>query len=357
MKRLSLLALAPLVSACQFLFPTPIDQHADAGTPGRAVRTVGATFAEGEALDVQLSLDGVSAGRGALRVGKRCLADSTLALPITVEGGSTGLISLLANAEAETLGLMDVDTSLPLESTWDVTTGEKRSELQMDYRPGGYRVHQVKHEPGKDPKHSRRKVDLPIEQVPHDAHTLIGYLRRWEPADGERGYVYVTAGRALYRADLIFTGRDALVTPQGSQEAFRIDGVATRISEKTLKPIPKGERPFSMWISTDERRTPLRIVIETEVTKIEVDLLRYRKEPVPEGPPKPCEARVDRAELDKAKGKKKGEPEAAAEPEVRDDEPGEPRAGDKAKPAPKPARKPSRRVPKLRMLKPEPNAP
>lgn len=303
--RSTVVFLLPFLAACQVLFPTPIDQHAETGTPTKAVRTVGATYQEGEVLEAQLSLDGVVAGRGSLRVGKRCLADGKTALPIETDSGSSGIATLLSDASAETWGLIDLDNNGPLEGRWDITNGEKRSLLELDYRSGGYRVHQIRYEPEKDPKHIRRRVDLPIEQVPHDGHSFLGYLRRWEPQDGERGYLYVTMGRGLYRADLVFAGRDSIITPQGSQEAFRIDGVASRLSEKTMKPLARGERPFSLWISADERRTPLRIIIDTDITKISVDLVRYAKEVVPAGDLKPCSDRVDRAELDKAKGKKK----------------------------------------------------
>jgi hypothetical protein len=303
--RSTVVFLLPFLAACQVLFPTPIDQHAETGAPTKTVRTVGATYQEGEVLEAQLSLDGVVAGRGSLRVGKRCLADGKAALPIETESGSSGLLTLFSDASAETWGLVDLDNNGPLEGRWDIMNGDKRSLLEMDYRSGGYRVHQIRYEPEKDPKHIRRRVELPIEQVPHDAHTLLGYLRRWEPEEGERGYLYVTMGRGLYRADVVFAGRDSILTPQGSQEAFRIDGVATRLSEKTMKPTARGERPFSLWISADERRAPLRIVIDTDITKVSVDLVRYAKEAVPAGDPKPCSDRVDRAELDKAKGKKK----------------------------------------------------
>ncbi len=318
MRSTAVFLLVPFLGACQVLFPTPIDQHSEAGgAPAKAVRAVGATFHEGEVLEAQLSLDGVMAGKGSLRVGKRCIADGKPVLPVNTESGSSGLLSLLADAEAETWGLIDLDTNAPLESRWDVTNGEKRSLLELDYRAGGYRVHQIRYEPEKDPKHSRRRVELPIEQVPHDAHSFLGYLRRWQPQDGERGYLFVTVGRGLYRADVVFAGRDSIVTPQGSQEAFRIDGVATRISDRTLQEVARGERPFSLWISTDDRRAPLRIVIDTDITKISVDLVRYTKDAVAAGDPEPCSGRVDRRELDKAKSKqkKKSDPKAAPPPE------------------------------------------
>jgi hypothetical protein len=318
MRSTAVILLLPFVTACQVLFPTPIDQHTETGNPAKAVRTVGATYNEGEFLEAQLSLDGVVAGKGSLRVGKRCIADGKLALPVTTESGSSGLLSLLSDASAETWGLIDLDTNAPLEGRWDITNGEKRSLMEMDYRSGGYRVHQIRYEPEKDPKHVRRRVDLPIEQVPHDAHSFLGYLRRWEPADGERGYLYVTVGRGLYRADMVFAGRDAIATPQGSQEAFRIDGVATRISDKTLQNVARGERQFSLWISADDRRAPLRIVIETDITKISVDLTKYSKDAIAAGDPAACEDRVDRAQLDKAKGKKKKQAPASQGPASKD---------------------------------------
>jgi hypothetical protein len=340
--RSTVVFLLPFLTACQVLFPTPIDQHAETGPATKTVRTVGATYLEGEVLEAQVSLDGVAAARGSLRVGKRCLADGKPVLPVETESKSSGFLSFLADASAETWGLIDLDNNSPLEGRWDVTNDEKRSFIEMDYRSGGYRVHQIRYEPEKDPKHTRRRVELPIEQVPHDAHTFLGYLRRWEPEEGERGYLYVTMGRGLYRADVVFAGRDSIITAQGSQEAFRIDGVAVRISDKTLKPLARGERPFSLWISTDERRTPLRIVIDTDLTKISVDLVRYARDPVAAGDLQPCTSRVDRAELDKAKGKKKKpDPKQLAEKDELDD----------AEPAMTPAQKEALEKPRSRILR------
>lgn len=302
----AIFALSGLASGCQFFFPTPIDQSAEAETPSQAVHAVGPSFDEGERIDAEIFLDGVVAGKGTLKVGRRCLADGKVALPIEAEGESVGLASLFGEASSETFGLLDLDTNLPLESHWDVAMNDKRTVTELDFAPGGYRQHQTRFDGEKKPRELVRNVELPTEQTPHDGHSLLGYLRRWEPAPGTRGHLYVIMGRSLYRADVLFAGPEILNTKEGAVPAFKIDGVATKMVDKTLEPVKRTpSRPFSLWIGADEPRPPLKILIESDLAKISVELSRREVEDVPEVAPSPCEKRVDKKALGKSKGKKK----------------------------------------------------
>jgi hypothetical protein len=300
--------LFPL-AGCQFFFPTPIDQQADASTPAAVVRSVGPAFHPGEVIEADVYLDGVVAGTGSMRAMQKCLADGKPAIPVRTEASSGGLLSLFGDASASAWGLVDADTNSPLESVFDIEMDEKRTVAELDFMVGGYRLHQTKTEPDKKPKEVFKRVELPIEQVPHDSHSVIGYLRNWEPPEGTRGYLYMLVGRSLWRLDVMYVGDEKLVSAGRPVSASRIDGVASRISEKSLKPSTRIQpRPFTMWISDDERRAPIRILVESDVAKVTVELSRYTKTDLGDGAMKPCADRVDKKALARAKKPKKKPP-------------------------------------------------
>ncbi|HTJ82533.1 MAG TPA: DUF3108 domain-containing protein [Polyangiaceae bacterium] len=302
-----------LLSGCQFFFPTPIDQDAEATEPSQVVHAAGSSFEEGEHIEAEVFLDAVSSGKGTLRVGRRCLADGKTALPIETDARSIGLATLFGDADAETFGLLDPDDNVPLEAHYDVTFNDKRTVTELDFKAGGYRQHQTRYDGDKPPKDSSRAVTLPTEQTPHDGHSLLGYLRRWEPAPGTRGHLYVIMGRNLYRTDLLFVGPEVLTTKRGPTKTFRIDGVATKINEKTLETAKHSpSHPFSLWMGADEPRVPQRILVESDLAKITIELGNYGKDDLPAADPLPCEKRVDKKALAKPPPKprlrKPGEP-------------------------------------------------
>lgn len=297
---------ATFLAGCQFFFPMPVEPELEIEAPAQAVRTIGAPFEEGEVFEGRVFIEDVSAGEVSLRVGKRCLADGKLALPVSGKGRVGGLLSLLGSGDALTLGLIDLETSLPLEGRWDMTVDDKRTFVELDYASGRYRLHQLKEEAGRKPGNSYKRVDLATEQTPHDGHSLLGYLRRWDAPDGAHGFLYVVVGRNLFRIDVTPTGKESIRTSFGEREAMRIDGSAQRVVEKTLEPSTRhAPKPFTMWLSADDDRVPLRIVVTTELAELTIDLSKHAVEAVAPGEPQPCVERVDKRALWRARGPRK----------------------------------------------------
>jgi hypothetical protein len=301
------------LTGCQFFFPTPIDQAGDATTPAQVVRSVGVGFVEGERFDAAIKLDDLKIATGSFEVLGRCLADGRPVFDVATRVASTGILTVFQSGKSETRGLVEVDGSSPLESHWDVLVGERRTVLDVAFERGGFKYHQLRYLPDEEqPKQSRRHVVAPTEQVPHDGHSVLGYLRTWEPPDGTRGFVYALMGRNLWKADLHFVGREPISTARGLVVARRIDGVATRVSERSFEPLKSSPpRPFTLWISDDEQRAPLRILLETEVAKVTVEVEQHREGEVSGAPLSACAERVDRTELSKAKPYKKATPAEA----------------------------------------------
>jgi hypothetical protein len=314
LRALPALAAAALpLGGCQFFFPTPIDQSAEAAAPAQVVRSVGVGFLEGERFESAIKLDDLKIATGSFEVLGRCLADGKPVFDVQTSVASTGILTVFQSGKSTTRGLVDVDGSSPVESHWDVLIGERRTVLDADFALGSFRYHQKRFLPDEDkPKESRRQIIAPIEQVPHDGHSVLGYLRSWEPPDGTRGFVYALMGRNLWKADLHFVGREPLGTAKGLVLSRRIDGVARRVSERSFEPLKaSAARPFTLWISDDEARLPLRILLETEVAKVTVELVEHRAGEARTTPLTPCSYRVEKTELAKAKPYKKAAAEEA----------------------------------------------
>ena len=308
----ALVPLALSITGCQFFFPMPLEPELEGPPSNQAVRTVGAPFEEGEAFYADVFAENVAVGKASFKVGKRCLADGKLVLPIDGSGRMGGLLSFLSSGEAETRALIDLDTSNTLESKWDIEMDDKRTFAELDFAAGRYRIHQRKEDPNKKPSNTYRRIDLATEQIPHDGHSLLGYLRRWDPPSGTRGFVLSTVGRHLIRADVGFSGEENIQTAMGDRTAVRIDGTATRVSEKTLEPLPRTvPKPFTLWFTADEARTPLRLIVQPDLAELTVDITKATKETFSKDAPVACHDRVDKHALAKARGPKK--PKSAAD--------------------------------------------
>lgn len=273
------------LTGCQFFFPTPIEGHLEQAKPASVVRAVGAPFRPGEVIKADVYLDSVVAGRGELRTGSPCKLRGQTVIPVTTSAESTGLARFLQTAKSETAGLVDLDTSFPLEARSDATIGGERglAEVAFDKAQFDFR-HQRFYEDG--PKTTVDEIKLPIEQGPHDGHSALGYLRNWRPEPGTRGYLYAVYGRYPWRADLVFVGPETLHTERGDEKTVRIDGSATKLIGRSLMPSENTpSRPFTIWISDDDRRTPVRILIETSLAKITVELTSYARVDPPAGAP------------------------------------------------------------------------
>jgi len=313
---------ATALSGCQFLFPTPLDLEADT-RPSGAAHALGDGFLPGEHLSTEITLDGVVAGVGELKVGARCTRpDGRLAVPVLTIGRSAGLVKMLSASTSEVFSLVDAETSLPIEGSWNLLIGEKRTIIEESYGESSFRFRQLREQPDKPRRTNFGESTVPIDGIPHDGHTSVGFLRHWHPEPGARGNIYAVYGRYIWRADLTFRGSEVVTTPLGEAPALRIDGVATKLLGKQLRPSSlTPRRPFSLWVSDDERHIPLRVLVETPLAKVSIDVVGYDVDGViAKAAPAPCTDRVDEKVIAQGLAKKKKKEEdddksgAAAEP-------------------------------------------
>lgn len=271
-------AIASLLlgTGCQFLFPTPIERElsiASADT-SKTVRAVGAPFTAGEVMVAEVYLDDVLAGRGEIRARAQCDVEGKPALLVETSAESVGVAKLVEDVRSETRVAIELDTGLPLVSFSDLESGDKRAVYDTVFSPGKYAYRQTRYDGDKPPKVSRRTFALPIEQVPHDIHSTLGHLRNWRPKPGTAGFLYAIYGRSPWHLEVSFVGEETVETARGAVSASRIDGIATRLVGKDLKPSDKyPPRSFTMWFADDAERTPLRILVESPLAKVTIELV------------------------------------------------------------------------------------
>ena len=102
-------------------------------------------------------------------------------------------------------------------------------------------------------------------------------IRGWRPAPGTTRSVFIVGGRRLWRVDVRFVGTETIGTELGNRRAIHIDGAAFRARPNMGLESSKPTRTFSVWLSDDADRVPLKMVGHTELGDVTMDLTEYNR--------------------------------------------------------------------------------
>lgn len=258
-----------LTAGCSFFFPVPPGVEAEV-EPSQGLSQMGEQFTPGEKWLADVTIGGIVAGKVTFTVGEPCRQDGRLVHTLRSTGRSTGLLALLKRSESDSRSLVDAVTGRPIRTLADVIDSDKEKHFEVRYEDGEYESWYARPEK----KTQQRTRKYATRDVPHDFHTAIGMLRRWRPEEGTRAHFFEVIGRKQWRVDIVLVGTETLDTEFGPMETVRIDGLATRIL-KDLQPSSRKPRAFSIWFSEDERRLPIRLVGETKIADVQLDLVDY----------------------------------------------------------------------------------
>ena len=131
---------------------------------------------------------------------------------------------------------------------------DRHTEFATVYAPSHYAYRQTRTVPGDhDPVTHvvARAENVPVDGIPHNADSLLGYIRNWKPEVGTTGYMFVVVGRYPWSLEMTFVGPETLTTTRGEEKALRIDATAQKLvadgqgfQPSSLTP----KRSFTMWI-------------------------------------------------------------------------------------------------------------
>jgi hypothetical protein len=262
------LGVAGCGGAAERAAPPPV-----APEPAIAERGAALGLHAGETMQFEVTLGGIVAGEAALAVGD--IDDSSAGRTIAVRSrlATVGAAAMIKTVVDDATTTLDAETGRPLEMTTEVEYGSTQYSATATWSDGGSIVDVVwarKDTSGAGKVHFDFKGGLA-----HDAHSAMAEIREWRAPEGSRRTVWVVGGRRLWRADLVVGPSETLGTAMGNRPTIRLDGTAYRARGNLSLDASKKPRTFTVWVSDDADRVPLRVRAGTELGDVVIDLVEY----------------------------------------------------------------------------------
>ena len=276
MRRVGLVVVAGL-SACAGVEPLPAPAAAAVATAAPQLGELGVV--PGEAMAFELRLAGILAGEAQLAVGALGDYEGHRAVVVRSRAATAGAAAIVRHSVDEATTVIDVATGRPLALDTLVEQGSQRTTASARFTDTGASITYRK-----DGEPAPRTLTIPFGAIPvHDAHTAMAHLRGWRPAPGTTRTVFLVGGRRLWRVDLTFAGEETIGSALGNRKAVRFTGTSFRANRQLAIETDKPTRRFSVWLSDDADRVPLRVTASTELGDVVIDLTEYTREPAARG--------------------------------------------------------------------------
>lgn len=220
----------------------------------------------GERMMWHLSFKGIPLVRAMLAVGKPGLLDGRRTIIVKTRLEPMSVVAAMVDFRIEMQSWIDTALHRPdrLEFYARVKDDEENRGVVW-FRDGEIvtRLERTNRAP------RTRTKKLPGGGRTHDVHTLLSVLRGWTPKAGEHARLVHFDDDKLRRHVVRLTRYELFDSePLGRVPAARIDGVIS------LRSGSNG-RPYTVWISDDARRVPLRIEMPTRHGPVSLDLVEY----------------------------------------------------------------------------------
>jgi hypothetical protein len=109
----------------------------------------------------------------------------------------------------------------------------------------------------------------------HDMLSFLMFLRAWEGEVGAQVASDIARGRYVWRNRTAVIGYDNLDTVIGRVAVVRYDGEGVRLERDGTVDPTSDRRRFSIWISDDADRVPIRLVGHTDYGDVVMELVSY----------------------------------------------------------------------------------
>ena len=226
----------------------------------------------GEAMAFEVRLAGVLAGEAQLAVGDIGEIAGKQAIVVRSRAATAGAAALLKKISDEATTTIDVTTGHPMTLDAVVENNGKRTVATAKFDGGTAIVtYQRSGEPEKTTKMAFDKITL------LDAHTAMAHLRGWKATPGTARTVHVIGGRRLWRIDVTYGGIETIGSALGNRRAIVFEGKSYRARPNMQIESSKPARSFTVWLSDDADRVPLKVEASTELGEIVMDLTEYTR--------------------------------------------------------------------------------
>jgi hypothetical protein len=229
----------------------------------------------GESMAFEIRLAGILAGEAQLAVGQLGDYEGHRAVVVKSHAATAGAAALVKHIVDEAMTVIDMDTGRPLALETLVEQGDSRITATAKFTGTVAEITYARSEDKAKGPHTLR-VDFGKVTV-HDAHSAMAQLRGWRATPGTTRSVFVVGGRRLWRVDVNYVGEDTIGSAIGNRRAVHFTGESYRARSDMTPETVKPSRTFSVWLSDDADRVPLKVTAHTELGDIVMDLTEYSR--------------------------------------------------------------------------------
>jgi hypothetical protein len=227
----------------------------------------------GETMAFEVHLAGMLAGEAQLAVGEIGIVDGKEVVLVKSRAATAGAAALVKKISDEATTVIDVATGKPISLDAVIVNGEKRMTATARFE--GSKAN-VTYQRASDPEPKKLTLNFGNVTV-FDAHTAMAQLRGWKAQKGAARTVYVIGGRRLWRVDVTHAGEETIGSALGNRRAIVFHGKSYRAKANMQLETSKAARTFTVWLSDDADRVPLKVVAATELGDIVMELTDYSR--------------------------------------------------------------------------------
>lgn len=265
-------AVAVVLAACGAppLLPIiegPIDPAAATATIARAF------WIPGERLRYDLRFRGMVLAEMHLAVGEPGVIGGREVVVVRSRAATAGVVGLagVSAAEAATSWLDRLTGGVIERHSRLDDNGQIRS-YELRFSPGAVDIARIAEDGARSPGYRK---STPAGEVIYDNQGILGLLRGWRPERGALAEYWALTDRILNRHVVRYSGAEVLSTATRHARCDRYDADIYS---------PSGQRrdrqSYRIWITADERRTPLRMEIPHRFGRLILELREHR---IPDG--------------------------------------------------------------------------
>jgi hypothetical protein len=227
----------------------------------------------GETMAFEVRLGGMLAGEAALAVGELGEFGGKRAVVVRSRANTAGAAALLKRIVDEATTVIDIENGRPIQLDTAVEHGNRKTVATAKFLGN---VADVTYTRSDDPKPHSFKIHFGTNTV-HDTHSAMAQVRGWRPTPGTTRSVFVVGGRRLWRVDVQFVGTETVGTALGNRRAIKFEGKSFRARPNFVLEANKPARTFTVWLSDDADRVPLKVTAHTELGDVAVELTEYAR--------------------------------------------------------------------------------
>jgi hypothetical protein len=252
-----------------------------AGVPAPSVAAApsaqdGVGLTPGESMAFEVKLAGVLAGEAQLAVGALGAYEGRPAVVVKSRAATAGAAALLRHVVDEATTVIDFQTGRPLALETNVEQGDRKTTATARFTDN---VADITYRRSEEARPRTMRIDYARGAIGavmvHDAHSAMAQLRGWRAATGTRRSVYVVGGRRVWRVDVTAAGEDTIGSAEGNRRAVKFTGASFRVKRDFTLETATPTRTFTVWLSDDADRVPLRVAASTELGDIVMELTAY----------------------------------------------------------------------------------